>query len=134
MKLPNFKLDETRLLLKGLAITAFMSMAVSAVATEYTGPNITFEQVYANPDDQSLNLDYARQQAARGDYLTAATSLERMLYSQPNWDSARLFYALCLYHLDDLQAATRELNILQLRPLSPNQRSLLNSYRNMVAK
>lgn len=132
----HINLDSVRIrrLLQAGGISLFAAFAMNVGATEYTGPNITFSQVYANPDDQTLNLNYARQQAARGDYLTAATSLERMLYSQPNWDSARLFYALCLYHLDDLQAATRELDILEVRPLSANQRSLLNSYRNMVAK
>lgn len=117
-----------------IGFAVFAATSINAAATEYNGPTITFEQVYASPDDQKLNLNYARQQAARGDYLTAASSLERMLYSQPNWDSARLFYALCLYHLDDLQAATRELNILQTRPLSSTQRDLFNSYRKMVAK
>ncbi len=117
-----------------ISFLAALAMSVSPSATEYNGPAITFEQIYANPDDQALNLNYARQQAAIGDYLHAAASLERMLYSQPNWDSARLFYALCLYHLDDLQAATRELDILQTRPLTPSQRGLLNDYRKMVAK
>ena len=117
-----------------LAIAAVIStFSVSAANTsEYNGPAITFDQIYANPDDQDLNLNYARQQAALGDYLTAAASLERMLYTSPNWDSARLFYALCLYHLDDLEASKRELNILETRPLLEEQRELFTTYKNLV--
>ena len=117
-----------------LAIAMVIStFTVSAANTsEYNGPEITFEQIYANPDDQDLNLNFARQQAARGDYLTAAASLERMLYTSPNWDSARLFYALCLYHLDDLEAAMWELNVLETRPLLEEQRALFTTYKNLV--
>ena len=93
-------------LVGAIGITVFSLNNANAV--DYTGPPITFEQVYANPDDQDLNLNYARQQASQGDYLSAAASLERMLYATPNWGTARLFLAICLYHLDDLQAAGRE--------------------------
>lgn len=121
---------------KALAFTigSALSVASAAIAGEYTGPPISFEQIYLNPDDQDLNLNYARQQAALGDYLTAAASLERMLYSQPNWDSARLFYAICLFHLDDLQASEQELKILEARPLTTDQRKLLKSYKKGVEK
>ena len=117
-----------------IAFAVSTSTASAANISEYNGPVITFEQIYANPDDQDLNLNYARQQAALGDYLTAAASLERMLYTQPNWDSARLFYALCLYHLDDLEATRRELNILKTRPLSADQRKLFKSYKKLAKK
>ncbi len=99
---------------------------------QYNGPKITFEQIYANPDDQDLNLNYARQQVAAGDLLSATAALERMLYASPNWDSARLFYALVLFRLDDRQAAIRELDLLDDRPLSPNQRALAQSYRENI--
>ncbi len=104
-------------------------MPITAQAAGYDGPRITFEQIYANPDDQQLNLNYARQQADKGDFISAAAALERMLFAQPNWDSARLFYALVLYKLDDKQAAFSELDVLNDRPLTPAQRAQANAYR-----
>lgn len=76
---------------------------------------ITFEEIYNNPSDENLNLLYARQRAEAGDLLRAAGTLERLLYTEPDWDSARLNYALILHQLDDKQAATRELDILEDR-------------------
>lgn len=118
-----------------LTVAAALPISANAQnAMDYTGPPVTFEQIYANPDDQDLNLNYARQQAAAGDYLSAASSLERMLYASPNWDSARLFYALVLYKLDDREAARRELDLLDGRPLSPDQRAQVAAYRNDFKK
>lgn len=118
------------------AILIFASALPFAASAEnaqdnlsYNGPAVTFEQIYANPDDQELNLNYARQQAAQGDLLSAASTLERLLFISPNWDSARLFYALVLYQLDDRSAAKRELALLDNRSLSPTQRTQANAYR-----
>ena len=144
MRLKNMRLKKSVSILFGTAILASglaFSSAASAQVTQayqdtqaYNGPTITFEQVYANPDNQDLNLNYARQQAAAGDYLTAASTLERMLYTSPNWDSARLFYAMVLYRLDDSQAAVRELDLLDGRPLSAGQRAQVAAYRNNFNK
>lgn len=112
-----------------IAIVASFTVSIDAIAESYNGPKISFEQIYANPDDQELNLNYARQQAENGDYISAASALERMLFASPNWDSARLFYALVLYRLDDKQAAMRELDLLESRPLSPKQRRQVKAYR-----
>ena len=84
---------------------------------------ITFADIYAAPDDQDLNLAYARQQAEAGELLGATAALERMLYSNPDWDSARLFYAALLLRLDDRQGAQRELRLLEGRPLPAEQRA-----------
>jgi len=114
------------------ALGALLMMPTAASSTEYNGPTITFEQIYASPDDQELNLNYARQQVAAGDLLSAIAALERMLYTSPNWDSARLFYALVLFRLDDRQAAIRELDLLEDRPLTSKQHALMQSYRNNI--
>ena len=101
--------------------------AVLAVVAAPVGAHaqITFADVYAAPDDQDLNLAYARQQADAGELLGAAAALERMLYGNPDWDSARLFYAGLLVRMDDRQGAERELRLLQTRPLSAEQRAEL---------
>jgi len=125
---------QTILLAGTMLLTVATTFTGTANAADYDGPQITFEQVYANPDDQQLNLNYARQQAAAGDFISAAAALERMLYAQPDWDSARLFYALVLYKLDDRQAAFAELDTLENRPLSPDQRAQAKAYRNQFSE
>lgn len=112
-----------------LAVAALCAAPSQTAGAVDTDGNITFQDIYENPDDQSLNLAYAEQKAEEGDLVSAAAALERMLFAQPNWDSARLFYALTLYQLDDRQAAMRELTLLSSRPLTPTQRNLLNQYQ-----
>ncbi|MGB6229499.1 MAG: hypothetical protein WBF53_05165 [Litorimonas sp.] len=110
-----------------LAILATLWTPLSASA------QITFQDVFENPDDQDLNLAYARQQIEAGELDDAAASLERMLFFTPNWDSARLLYATVLYDLDDRAAAQRELDILTARPLSPGQRAVAQRYADAIA-
>jgi len=90
---------------------------------------ITSEEVYENPDDHQLNLDYAKQEIKRGEMLNAASALERMLYANPNWHSARLLYAAVLYRLDDPQAAMRELSLLEGRDLNTQQIETYKRYQ-----
>jgi len=102
---------------------------------EYNGPSIAFEDVFQNPDDNVLRLNYARQQASLGDFISAAHALEGMLYANPNWDTARLFYAILLVELDDRAAAIYEFNILMDRPLSAEHKSIVKAYlKKMGAK
>ena len=100
----------------------------SASTFEYRGPPVSFEQVFQNPNDTDLKLNYARQQAASGDFLSAATALEGMLYISSDWDSARLFYAIVLAELDDNHAATYEFNILANRPISAADMAITEAY------
>ncbi len=121
----------------GITTLAFISMGAISLATqaaEYNGPRITFDQVYAQPDNQELNLNYARQQAADGDYIAAAGTLERLLFAQPDWDSARLYYALVLHKLDDVQGAEQQLKLLDDRPLTAPQREQVALYRGELGK
>ncbi len=113
-----------------------MSYGISHAGAKFTydGPAIEFEQVFQNPGDTDLQLAYARQQAAAGDYLSAAGSLEAMLFAQPNWDSARLFYAILMYELDDQLGAMREFAILEKRPLSASQSELVSGYLKKLRK
>ncbi|MEP3603009.1 MAG: hypothetical protein ABJN26_24020 [Stappiaceae bacterium] len=94
---------------------------------------ITYEQILADPDNPELSFSYARQTAAAGDLEKTAASLERVLLLKPNWDAARLFYALVLYRLDDLDGAKTELEILKGRPLSTRQAAEVNRYLGRVS-
>ncbi len=94
--------------------------------------NVTFEQILANPDDLELNLRYAREQIATGRLEQSAATLERMLLLEPEWDSARLLYAIVLYRLDGLKGSKRELLILQERDLTARQQSEVAQYLGLV--
>ena len=93
---------------------------VYAQSAAISGP-ISSQDIYENPDDHQLNLNYAKQEIKRGEMLNAASALERMLYANPNWHSARLLYAAVLYRLDDPKAAMRELSLLENRNLNEQQ-------------
>ncbi len=114
------------LLARNLFIAGLLVLCVPAFAQ--TQQTITYDQILADPDNAELSFSYARQTAAVGDLEKAAASLERVLILQPNWDAARLFYALVLYRLDDLDGARSELEILKSRPLSPRQAAEVNRY------
>jgi hypothetical protein len=109
-----------------LAAAAFSGLSVAPAVAQ--GGQITFEDVFANPDDKQLNIDYARQEANSGNLLAAAATLERMLIIDENWDDARLFYAAVLYRLGDYQGAEREVRILEARPLTPDLKAQLESF------
>lgn len=89
---------------------------------------ISAQDVYENPDDHELNLEYAKQEIRRGEMLNAASALERMLYANPNWHSSRLLYAAVLYRLDDSKAALRELSLLKGRELNDHQKEIYQRY------
>jgi len=90
---------------------------------------ITELDVYNAPDDHELNLAYAKQQIIKGEMLDAGSALERMLFANPNWHSARLLYAAVLYRLDDQKAALRELSLLEGKDLNDEQSEKLESYK-----
>ena len=90
---------------------------------------ISAKQVYEQPDNHELNLEYAKQQILKGEMLDAGSALERMLYANPNWHSARLLYAAVLYRLDDQQAALRELSLLEDKQLNTEQLAKLENYK-----
>ena len=115
---------------------SLLSSAAIAVITVFGMPaqaQISFDEVFASPENAQLNLDYAKQEAAAGNLLQAASTLERLLYAEPNWDSARLFYTYVLIQLDDRQGAAREAKLLDGRPLSTTQRSELAKYNAVLS-
>ncbi len=130
MKLTQSLIGRAALVVASLAISG--SNAVASSIT-YNGPVVTFEQVFENPDDNEQKLNYARQQAAAGDLLSAAGALEGMLFSQPNWDSARVLYAVVLFELDDRASALREFELLSRRPLSGADQKLVTSYSQAIS-
>ncbi len=114
----------------GLALFLCL-MPVRAVAAEET---VTFDQISEDPDNVALNYRYAQQQVARGNLRGAIAALDRLLFDNPNLHEARLFYALLLYRLDDLDDAARELDILDALPISASLRAQLDLYRKDILR
>src|SRR5262245_37699923 len=86
----------------GFAIsTGFLIAVGSASLARADTPG--FDRVLAAPDDPDVNLAFARQEADDGHLLNAAAALERILLAHPNAHGVRLFYAVVLYRLNDLQ-------------------------------
>ncbi|WP_419907636.1 hypothetical protein [Hoeflea sp.] len=112
-------------LLKKTALSTVFSLAIVVGAG---AQDVSYQDILNNPDDLELNYLYAQQQVIKGDLEQAAAALERLLLLQPNWDNARLFYALVLYRLDDMAGAKRELTLLTDRPLSASQKREVNRY------
>src|SRR5579864_589440 len=95
-------------------------------------PPTSFDQVLAAPDDPEINLSFARQEADDGHLLNAAAALERILLAHPNAHGVRLFYAVVLYRLNDLQGAKRQLKLLDDVRLTPLQTAERNKYERLV--
>lgn len=94
---------------------------VALIPSGTVAQTISFEQILADPDDPKLNLQFARQQIAKGELQQAASALERLLLNRPNWDAVRLLYGVVLYRMDDLVGAKREFLQLEGRPLPTKQ-------------
>ncbi len=114
-----------------LGATAIASFSLTPALAQGNSP-ITFEEIFANPGDKQLNIDYAKQEAKAGNLLASAATLERLLLDDPAWDDARLFYAAVLYRLGDFQGAEREIRLLEARPLSPDLKAQLQEVKARV--
>src|SRR5215472_408980 len=95
-------------------------------------PPTTFDQVLTAPDDPQINLSFARQEANDGRLLNGAAALERILLAHPNAHGVRLFYAVVLYRLNDLQGAKRQLKLLEGVHLTPLQAAERDKYERLV--
>jgi hypothetical protein len=116
------------------SITRALALALVAAFGVGVGPTAAqdFSAILAAPDDESLNLSYAREQARLGNLSLAASALERILISAPNRHSVRLFHAVVLYRLGDLQGARDELRRLEAVELTALQRAEANSYARRI--
>lgn len=105
--------------------------ATAAEAAGYRvseGAPVTFEQLLADPDNVDLNFRYAKTLVARGNVLGAAATLERILLLEPEAQQVRLFYALVLLRLDNLDEAQRQLEALREQPMPDSLRRQIDRY------
>ena len=93
---------------------------------------VTYEDILKDPDNIELNARYAQDQIARGELLSAAATLERILLVNPNLADVRLLYAVVLYRLDSLNEAQKEIDALRQVTLPPEIRDQLKEYEQKI--
>ena len=87
---------------------------------------VTYNDILADPDNFDLNVRYVKTQLARGDYLGASATLERLLLLRPELPDVRSLQGLVLLRLGSLDEAERTLR-------SINEASLPSSLRRQRA-
>ena len=120
---------------RAVGVAVFLAVVLLAsgnIAARADSSPATFDQVLNAPDDPEINLAFARQQADDGHLLNAAAALERILLAHPNAHGVRLFYAVVLYRLNDLQGAKRQLKLLDGVRLTPLQTAERDKYERLV--
>lgn len=93
-----------------VCMTAGLGWSVPALAQD--SEVAALDQLSERSSDVTSALALSREQAAAGDLLGAAATLERVLIADENADDARLAYAAILCRLDDRQSAQLELRSL----------------------
>lgn len=93
---------------------------------------ITFQEILKDPDNIDLNIRYAKQQINNNNFMSAAGTLERILMLQPDMAQARLFYAIVLFRLDNLNEAERELRTILKYDMPEDLREDVELYLNRV--
>lgn len=91
-------------------VPAALGWSVPALAQD--SEVAVLDQLIERSTSVSSAMELAREQAAGGDFLGAAATLERVLIADENADEARLAYATILCRLDDRQSAELELQTL----------------------
>jgi len=116
-------------------VNPLISMIVLAAAASLGAQEAhaqDFESVLVAPDDADLNLGYAQAAVRQGELAIAASTLERILINDPERHSVRLFYAVVLFRLGDLQNAKDQLGQLETAPLTASQRAEAGSYSRRI--
>jgi hypothetical protein len=101
-------------------------------AAEKYKTGVTYEDILKDPDNIELNARYAQDQIAKGELLSAAATLERILLVNPNLADVRLLYAVVLYRLDSLNEAQKELEALREVTLPPAIREQVTAYEKKI--
>ena len=103
--------------IKGLAAALFIvAQPVTAVHAE-TLPELDAMAEVAV--DEEKGIAFAQEQSARGEYLEAIATLERVLALHPKSDSARLLHAVNLCKIDDQLGGAVELGKLKQKNFAP---------------
>ena len=118
-----------------LFITSLAAMMARADATssaaneaDNCAADISFSDIYRNPDDLALNYCYLQQKIDEGDIKSAIPVVERILLLEPHQNRARIIYASLLYHSDMMVEARQEFEEVRSRPLPQSDEWLVLDY------
>ena len=99
-----------------------------------TRSDVSYADVLEHPDDIELNVKWADAQVARGNLKGASTTLERILLLRPELANVRLFHAIVLFRLDDLDGADAELARIRQADLSAELAASVLDYRRRIER
>ena len=89
---------------------------------------VTYADVLKDPDNIELSFLFARTQVQNGNLYGAATTLERLVLLNPYLVQVRLFNAVVLYRLEDLDEAEREFTAVAALDITPEVRDQVDAY------
>ena len=98
-----------------------------------SGPPVTYADVLRDPDNIKLNLRFARAQVTAGNVRGAAATLERILLVDPNLAQIRLFYAVVLFRLENLDEAEKEFRAVAAQDIPGDVRAEVERYLERIA-
>jgi len=102
---------------KGVAAALFIvAQPITAVAAE-TLPEL--DRMAEVAVDEQKGIIFAQEQSARGEFLEALATLERVLALHPKSESARLLHAVNLCQIDDQLGGAVELGKLKQKNFAP---------------
>ena len=114
---------------------AFYAAYESALLRSEGGKqDITYADVLEDPDNVALNFQYARKQVAQSNLRGASSTLERILLLAPDLPRIRLFYAVVLYRLGNIdEAESAFLEVAKYR-LAPDTQVELDGYLDQITR
>ncbi len=89
---------------------------------------VTYDQVFADPDNIELSYLYAISQIRKSDLLGASATLDRLILLAPKEPNIRALRAIVLYRLDNLREAQKEFADLLTLELNPDLRRGIERY------
>lgn len=89
---------------------------------------VTYADVLKDPDNIELSFRFARTQIGSGDLHGAVTTLERILMVNPNLAQVRLFYAIVLFRLENLDESDREFRTIAALDIPTDVRAEVEAY------
>lgn len=90
------------------AFGAVLSVSLNAPLAAQTDPFAELDALSDVSADEATGVEFATKQAARGEYLEALATLERVLAVFPKSTDARLLHAIYLCRIDDEQGGLAE--------------------------
>lgn len=116
------------------ACALFLSLLICGGTAAFGQSSPTWEQVMKHPDDVELNYGFAQSQVDKGDLRGAAATLARILLVNADLPKVRVFYAVVLFRLDDLDESEREFKTVRSASLPESLSTEIDGYLGQIAK